>query len=240
MPLLLKNMNRIYYLSLLLSLFNCQSTRETNVKDDKSREQIVVCIDPGHPSETNDGRVIQNGISELDINWQIALKLDSLLSAKNNIKVILTRNFKDSMVTNIRRAEMANSAKADIFLRLHCDTGTGKGFTVYYPDRQGRKNSSVGPDSSVINASRSAAVKIHNGMREMLKDTLFDNGIKGDSQTYIGSRQGALTGSIYSKVPVVLVEIVFLSDKEDAEFIKSIDGQLLMARSLMNGVLKLN
>ena len=45
-----------------------------------------------------------------------------------------------------------------------------------------------------------------------------------------------LTGSIFSEVPVVTIEMVVLSDASDAEFIKTEEGQRRMADSIADGV----
>jgi N-acetylmuramoyl-L-alanine amidase len=73
-------------------------------------------------------------------------------------------------------------------------------------------------------------------MAAMLGDVLTDRGVLGDSQTLVGSRQGALTGSVFSQVPVVLIEMVVLSDSNDAAFIKGDDGAERMARAIAAGV----
>ena len=75
-------------------------------------------------------------------------------------------------------------------------------------------------------------------MRRMLEGHLSDDGVKGDSQTLIGSKQGVLTGSIFSKVPVVTIEMVVLSNRRDAEFIKTPDGQTRMAEAIASGIVR--
>lgn len=63
-----------------------------------------------------------------------------------------------------------------------------------------------------------------------------DLGIKGDSQTYVGSRQGALTGSIFSTIPVLTVEMVVITQPEGEAFIASPRGQNRMARAIFSGI----
>jgi N-acetylmuramoyl-L-alanine amidase len=65
---------------------------------------------------------------------------------------------------------------------------------------------------------------------------LKDNGLRGDEETLIGGRQGALTGSIFSKVPTVLVEMVFLTNSKDAEWIRQEGNKKAMARSLATAI----
>jgi N-acetylmuramoyl-L-alanine amidase len=197
----------------------------------------VICIDPGHPSEVNDGKTVQNGTTEVHIAWVTALKLQKLLEAKG-YQVVLTKAEENQLVRNKERALIANRANAALTIRLHCDAFAGRGFAIYYPDRQGTKEGTTGPSKDVITRSLNAATVLHDEMARALDGVLKDRGIMGDSKTLVGSKQGALTGSIFSNVPIVTVEMVVLSDKRDAEFIKSEDGQQQMAHAIAEGVAK--
>lgn len=202
----------------------------------------VICIDPGHPSEGNAGTTVQNGLQEVEVVYDVATQLAAMLEADGIARPVMTRDFRSYdhetglRVTNRRRAEIANENDAAIFLRLHCDTGGGRGFAVYSPDREGTKEGRTGPPEALRAESLRAAEAIHGTMVEALGDTLKDNGVRGESRTYVGSRQGALTGSIYSEVPAVTVEMVVLSQEDDAAFIASQEGQQRMARALADGV----
>lgn len=195
----------------------------------------VVCIDPGHPSETSAGNVVQNGTTEVHIVWVVGLKLRALLEAEG-FKVVMTKTRQEQVVTNKERAMIANNAKAALMIRLHCDASTDSGYAVYSPDRQGTVQGVTGPAPAVIQQSRVAAELVHKGMTKALAGVLKDGGVRGDSKTFVGSKQGALTGSIFSQVPAVLVEMVVLSHKSDAEFIKSEDGQMKMAKAIAEGI----
>jgi N-acetylmuramoyl-L-alanine amidase len=195
----------------------------------------VVCIDPGHPSETSAGNVLQNGTTEVHIAWVVGLKLKTLLEAEG-ISVVLTKAKEEQVVTNKERAMIANRAKASVMIRLHCDASTDSGFAVYSPDRQGFVQNTTGPTQAVIERSKIAADAIHQGMARALEGTLKDGGVRGDSKTFVGSKQGALTGSIFSEVPAVLIEMVVLSNQDDAEFIKTEEGQMKMARAIAEGI----
>lgn len=196
---------------------------------------FVVCLDPGHPSEVSAGDALQNGVREVVIVWQVAQRMQTHL-ASAGVQVVLTRHGEREMVTNRKRAEIANTSGARLMLRLHCDTGKHRGFAVYYPDKQGTAEGRTGPSPDIIRRSHDAAICVHEALRSAITPDLPDNGLKGDSQTFIGSKQGALTGSIFSAVPVVLVEMAVLSNPQDASFIGSPDGQERMARALAAGV----
>ena len=61
--------------------------------------------------------------------------------------------------------------------------------------------------------------------------------MRGDSKTQVGSNQGALTFSIFSKIPTITIEMAVLTNKHDAAFIKSDAGQEKMAQALAAGIL---
>jgi len=220
--------------------FNLPSPQLTNATPESPSSAVqskVICIDPGHPSEVNDGKTVQNGTSEVHIAWVTALKLQKLLEAKG-YQVVLTKAEENQLVRNKERALIANRANAALTIRLHCDAFAGRGFAIYYPDRQGTKEGTTGPSKEVIERSQKAATVLHTEMARVLNGVLKDRGIMGDSKTLVGSKQGALTGSIFSNVPIITVEMVVLSDKQDAEFIKTEDGQQQMARAIAEGVEK--
>lgn len=203
--------------------------------ESRAKTSFRVCIDPGHPSENNDGRELLNGLREVDVNWSVAQALRTLLEEKG-YPVVITKSSPQEFVTNKRRAEIANEASADLMLRLHADSEGSSGYTIYFPRRQGTAKGATGPSPVMIEASARAAKAFHGGFKAELGDKLKDNGIRGDEQTFIGAKQGALTGSIHSKVPTILVEMVNLAKPADAKWIKEPANQKVFARALLDGV----
>ena len=197
---------------------------------------FVVCIDPGHPSETARG-ASANGLSENTLNWQVALRLKRRLEGLK-IPVVLTKTRLNQLVTNRERAEIANRAGAALMIRLHCDAGGGSGYSWYYPDRSGKKYGVVGPSKQVQQWSAQAAWTLNEAMKPVLRGQLRANSIKTDAQTGVGGKQGGvLTGSIFSKVPTALIEMCFITNRRDAKFIASQKGQENMAEALEAGIL---
>lgn len=194
----------------------------------------VICIDPGHPSETSGGTKGKK-ITEVRANWLVAGKLKTLLQ-QAGARVVMTKVKEGEHVTNRRRAEIANAAGADLMVRLHCDCAGGPGLAVYYPDRQGTKFGVTGPSSAIISASRVAAKAFYPVAIAALKGKVAGRGLHGDSGTYVGSKQGALTGSIFAKIPVFTVEMVTLTHKSDDDFMSGDAGQLAMAKAILAGI----
>jgi N-acetylmuramoyl-L-alanine amidase len=200
-----------------------------------SPANFCVCIDPGHPSENNDGEKLTNGLRETTLNWEVALLLKQRLE-DDGFKVVMTKTTEKEFVTNKHRAEIANSAEASLFLRLHADEGNSSGFTVYYPSRQGKSQGVEGPSAEVLAASKRVGPIFHQAFATSLKGELKDNGLRGEEGTFIGGKQGALTGSIFSRVPTLLVEMIFITSRQDAEWMKSDAHKQKMAAALAAGV----
>lgn len=197
---------------------------------------FVVCVDPGHSSETSRGTESRDGkLTELHVNWVVAQRLIILLQT-DGATVVSTKMRESQVVTNRRRAEIANAAHANVFLRLHCDAGEQSGLATYYPDRMGMRFGVTGPSKAVMTASHQAAEVFQPAVIAALHGALRDAGIKGDSQTGVGSKQGALTGSIFSHVPALTVEMCVLTNAHDYKFIHTAAGQEQMAQALLAGV----
>jgi N-acetylmuramoyl-L-alanine amidase len=219
------------FLSLLL-LHGCA----TAPSGGGSREvRGIVAIDPGHPSETSQGATGPRGFGEIEVNWAVGQKLKALLE-KRGYRVVMTKLVPEELVTNRHRAEIGSYLGADVMVRLHCDAGSHRGTATFYPDRQGQRWGVTGPSQDVIDESRAFALALHPAMIEALGPGWPDLGIKGDSRTAVGSRQGALTGSIFSQIPVVTVEMVVITQPEGEDFISSEEGQNRMARAIAAGI----
>ncbi len=207
--------------------------------DPLPRMEFTVCLDPGHPSEVNSGMTVQNGLTENHVNWIVACELRDILEEAGVI-VVMTKSGEDELVTNAERAETANTSNANLLFRIHCDSGPAesRGMTFYFPDRQGTWNGHTGPPEDLLPACSDAAHTIHEITSEILDGLLIDRGVLTDNDTYIGNQQGgALRGSILSRVPVVLVELCFLSNPDDAAIIDDPDRRSLIVDALASGIL---
>ena len=201
-----------------------------------SSPKPVICIDPGHPSEVGRGTEGRH-ITEIQAAWIIAQRIKALLLA-DGYAVVLTKSSENQFVKNEQRAETANDNHAALMVRLHCDggEGIGSGLAVYAPDCQGRAaDGKIGPSAAVIAASQSAAKLFYKTVAHDLAGKLETRGLHPDTATRVGGMQGALTGSIYSQVPVVLVEMCVLTNPHDEAFIRSEAGQAAMAHALVDG-----
>ncbi|MDX2066098.1 MAG: N-acetylmuramoyl-L-alanine amidase [Fimbriimonadaceae bacterium] len=190
----------------------------------------VVCIDPGHPSDVGLGTRGKR-LTEVAVAWEIAKSLRERLTARS-VQVVLTKSAEREFVRNLDRSAIANRARADLFVRLHCDAAAGSGFAVYYPSQAGTSHGKTGPSAAVLANSKQAATRFRAAMSRRLRSAHRDNGLKTDLATAVGARQGALTGSIFSEVPVLLVEMCVLTNPRDEAWIGSREGRHLMVDAL--------
>jgi N-acetylmuramoyl-L-alanine amidase len=194
------------------------------------KKTYTVCIDPGHPSEVGRGTQGKH-LTEIHAAWEVAVLLRGNLE-KQGIHVVLTKRSEGEFVKNRTRAEIANDANANLMVRLHCDASTGEGFTTYYPDQVGHSEGHTGPSAEFLKRERPIASAFQQELSRGLYGFLQDNGLKGDEFTAVGQKQGALTGSIFSNVPVVLVEMVVLTNPKDEAKISSQAGCMRLANAL--------
>lgn len=88
---------------------------------------FVVVIDPGHGGH-DPGAVGKRG-KEKNINLNVALKVGRLIQNNcNDVKVVYTRKT-DIFIPLDRRAQIANNAKADLFISIHTNS-VARGRTV--------------------------------------------------------------------------------------------------------------
>jgi N-acetylmuramoyl-L-alanine amidase len=193
----------------------------------------TICIDPGHPSEVGAG-CRGKKLTEVQVNWSVACVLKTELT-RAGYRVVLTKKSQNEKRTNRQRAETANKANASLILRLHCDAGAKGGFGTYYPAGQGKAHGVTGPTWDVIKASSALAPIFHRAVLKNLSGW-GDRGCSNELRTSIGSKQGALTGSIFSKVPVLLVEMCVLTNAKDEAKMLAPGGYKKMARALKAGV----
>lgn len=96
-------------------------------------KDFVVVIDAGHGG--HDPGAIGKISKEKNINLKVALKLGNLIKQNcNDVKVVYTRS-KDVFIPLDRRAEIANNAKADLFISIHtnalANNQTAKGASTW-------------------------------------------------------------------------------------------------------------
>ncbi len=92
-----------------------------------------IVLDPGHGGHDT-GTVGPGGLREKDLVLDVAQRLGQLIEERMGSEVIFTRS-DDTFVPLERRTEIANEAKADLFLSIHANSSplrNAEGVETYY------------------------------------------------------------------------------------------------------------
>jgi N-acetylmuramoyl-L-alanine amidase len=222
---------------------------------------MVVVIDPGHGGK--DPGAVSKGIQEKDVVLGIGLKLGRYISdSYPDVKVVFTRNT-DVFVPLIDRSRIANKNKADLFISLHantCGTPSLRGTETFCLgiarlkenlDVAKKENSVIKleDDYSVTYEGFDPDSNISNIMFEMAQEAYLDQSLSfaDDIQHQFksrleGSNRGVKQAGFLvlrlSAMPSVLVETGFVSNQAEASYLKSDDGQYIIANSIFNAFRK--
>lgn len=176
----------------------------------------TIVIDAGHGG--HDPGTVPNGVKEKDINLAVVLKLNNALKEKG-YNVILTRN-SDVYVDLTERAEIANRNDADIFISLHCNSISSsdiKGIQVLYCPAF---NSDVKETDNYP-----------------LSKALMDALIQGTGAVNKGIiKRPELAVLRRTKMPAALIEMGFLTNKEEAAKLQTEAYQNLIVESIVKGI----
>lgn len=215
---------------------------ESSNKDNDSNEEnsnITIVIDPGHSSTGTSGNEpvspnssttkLKDGlgatgsytnIPEHKTNMSVALLVKKELTSKG-YNVILTKQDVAESKSNIERAEVGNKNNADLVVRIHADSA---------------ENSSISGASMHVPANNeytSSFYKISKSYGTTILNTYVDEiGIKNRGVI----ERNDLTGFNWSKVPVVLIEMGFLSNKEDDNFVSNTENHPKIAKAISDGI----
>ncbi len=216
-----------------------EEVQETKANASSLYEKVIV-IDAGHginsynkqepiaPNSSETKIAFASGTSganqtEEQLNLSVALKLQKALMDKGAI-VHMTRTEHESDMTNVDRAVFANELSADISVKIHADGNNSSsvhGVSVLVPGTR------YITDSKVIENSKIAGELI---LDEFVKET-------GATSRGISVRDD-LTGFNWTKVPIVLVEMGFMTNPEEDKRMESEEYQDKMVRGIVSGLEK--
>ena len=224
-----------------------------------SNDKFTVVLDAGHGGK--DPGNTGNGYLEKNIALSIALQVGKELEKQKDIKVIYTRK-KDVFVNLFRRAEIANKAKADLFISIHCDSHTsnayGAGTFVLGLHANQRNFEIAKKENSVIFKEENYEQKYDgfdpNNPESVISLVLMQEDYLDQSIVIADLIQRAFVSDLkrknrtvkqagfivlkYTYMPSVLVETGFLTNKKEGAYLNSSKGQREMSSSIAKGIIK--
>jgi len=221
---------------------------------------FTVVLDAGHGGRDS-GKYIAK-TAEKDIALKVVKLLGKQLESHTHIKVVYTRTT-DKFLELYQRADIANNAKADLFVSVHCNAAAatsakGNETWVLGIHRNADNLEVVQRENSVIlleedykekyvgfdpNDPSSFATNL------MIQEEYLDNSIDMGSKVQErfekdlkrknrGVKQAGFAVLRLSYMPSVLIETGFLTNTEERAYLKSEAGQKKVANSIYDAVLE--
>ena len=246
----MQNSNKL--LNFLLSLFFALLLSSGLFAQNSS---FVLVIDPGHGG--HDPGCVGSVAKEKNINLAVALKVGEFIEKEHSdVKVFYTRKT-DKYLTLDERAIFANNKKADLFISIHTnsvDNKTAYGTETYTLGlAKSKANMAVAMrENSVMLLEEDYKTKYKGFdpssvdsyiMFEFMQDKYIDQSLEFATFTQEqftnycnrrdrGVRQAGFLVLHQTAAPSVLIELGFISNKEEEKYLNSKDGQLKMATAI--------
>lgn len=237
------------YIYLLIALFLALSGVQAREKT------FIVVIDAGHGGKDPGAR--GSVINEKEINLAVALKLGAKISAgHDDVKVVYTRKT-DRFIELDERANIANRNKADLFISIHTNSvkkgNTARGTETYTLGLARtdenlavamRENSAILLEDNYQqtyegfdpNSTESYIIFEFMQNKHMEQSISFASEIQkcfvSAKRSDRGVRQAGFLVLRKTSMPSVLVELGYISNRDEERFMKSTDGQNKLATAL--------
>jgi N-acetylmuramoyl-L-alanine amidase len=225
---------------LIFSIFVLSPIIKAEPTKKNSAKKRIVAIDPGHQRRGNSAlepvgpgaktkkAKVSSGttgrytrVPEYKLNLVVAKKLKLELE-KRGYQVVMTRTKHDVNISNRERAILANKSGADISVRIHANGATSSsvnGSLALYPGPSNPYVSHLSKKSKRLSSKIISAMCKETGAKNM--GSIVDNN---------------LTGSNWSKIPVTVVEMGFMSNKKEDQLMQTEAYQNKMVKGMANGI----
>lgn len=206
------------------------------------RKGILIAIDPGHQSPEIDMSGLEpnapgssemktkatggtagsfSGIPEYELNLEISLLLRAELEDRG-YDVIMTREDNDTAISNAERAQLANDAGADISVRIHAN---------------GSEDQTVNGALVLIGSEENPYVGDLYENSLNLGTAVLDSYCHETGMNNLGVQTNdTMTGINWSDIPVIILEMGFMTNEQDDLNMADDDYRIKMAEGIANGI----
>jgi N-acetylmuramoyl-L-alanine amidase len=212
-----------------------------------------IVLDPGHGGKDS-GAIGVGGLKEKDIVLAVARRVAARLKAKLDCEVIMTRD-RDVFIPLEERTAIANTREGDLFISIHANaapTRNVRGIETYILDLArnksamqvaARENSTS--DSQISNLQTILLDLIQNSKKNesiKLAEYVQESMVSGlKRQKYpdvrdLGVKQAPFVVLVGARMPAILTEIAFISNPNEAAWLKSNQYQELVADQIVSGI----
>lgn len=239
---------------IVIDLFNDEQTPVRKPVDTNGEVRRII-IDPGHGGE-DPGAVGLYKLMEKEIVFDVARLLAAKVNALPGYEALLTRKG-DYFLSLRKRTEFAHDRHGDMFISLHVNSarsGRARGFEVFFLSHSGATNKLAKELADKENAADligGVAPGVQDDVISILFDYLQEEGMRKSEILAEGVYHSFRDDPVFNmrnvkqagfgvlksmEIPAILVELGFISNREDASNLRKSAFRNKLADNLLMGI----